>query len=261
MKNHKKYGILNVMVEHVKVSVIIPVYNGARYIKKAIDSALAQDVDLDVYVIDDCSTDDLSSVMTAYEGDPRVKLIRNEVNLGVASGRNKGVKLSDADYIAFLDADDWWEEGKLSVQLRAMKKTGAVLSSTARELMDPEGVSTGRTIGIRKKIELKDILKHNMISTSAVVVRRDVMMAHPMEHDDSHEDYIAWIGIIKEHGFAIGINRPYLKYRLSEGSKSRNKLKSAKMTFKVYRYCGYGVFSSLIHFITYAFNGVKKYYG
>ena len=249
------------MVEHVKVSVIIPVFNGARYIGKAIDSALAQDVDLDVFVIDDCSTDDLASVMAGYEKDPRVKLIHNETNSGVAASRNRGVSLSDADYIAFLDADDWWEEGKLAKQLSAMEKTGAVLSSTARELMDPAGVSTGRVIGIRKRIELKDILRHNMISTSAVVVKRDVMLAHPMEHDDSHEDYIAWIGIIKEHGFAIGLNKPYLKYRLSEGGKSRNKLKSARMTFRAYRYAGFGFFSSLVHFITYAFNGVKKYYG
>ena len=249
------------MVKKVKVSVIIPVYNGARYIKKAIDSVLAQDVELDIFVIDDCSTDDLDSVMAGYESDARINFIKNEQNLGVAVSRNKGVSLSDAEYIAFLDADDWWEEGKLSDQLEAMEIENAVLSSTSRELMDSEGVSTGRVIGIRKRIELKDILKHNMISTSAVVVRRDVMLAHPMEHDDSHEDYIAWIGIIKEHGFAIGIDKPYLKYRLSEGGKSRNKFKSAKMTFKVYRYCGYSVFSSLIHFITYAFNGVKKYYG
>ena len=250
-----------VMVGRVEVSVIIPVYNGARYIGKAIDSALAQDVALDVYVIDDCSTDDLKSVMAAYKDDPRVKLIHNESNLGVAAGRNRGVSMSDAEYIAFLDADDWWEEGKLKEQLAAMEAAGAVLSSTARELMDPEGVSTGRIIGIRKRIELKDILRHNMISTSATCVKRDVMLAHPMEHDDSHEDYIAWISIIKEHGFAIGIDKPYLKYRLSEGGKSRNKFKSARMTFKVYRYSGFGFFSSLIHFITYAFNGVKKYYG
>ncbi len=249
------------MVENAKVSVIIPVFNGARYIKKAIDSALKQDMTLDVYVIDDCSDDDLSEVIALYEGDSRVKYIRNDVNSGVAKSRNKGVSLSDAEYIAFLDADDWWEEGKLSEQISLMEREGAVLSSTARELMDPEGKSTGRVIGIKERIEYKDILRHNMISTSAVVVRRDAMLAHPMEHDDSHEDYIAWIGIIKEYGFAVGIDKPYLKYRLSEGGKSRNKFKSAKMTFRVYRYCGFSFFSSLLHFITYAFNGVKKYYG
>ena len=100
-----------------------------------------------------------------------------------------------------------------------------------------------------------------MCSSDLVVAKREALLRFPMEHDDSHEDYITWIKIIKEYGFAVGINRPYLKYRLSEGGKSRNKIKSAHMTYKVYRYAGFGVFRSIIYFIRYAYNGVKKYYG
>ena len=48
-----------------------------------------------------------------------------------------------------------------------------------------------------------------------------------MEHDDSHEDYITWLKVLRKYGYAVGIDKPYLKYRLSEGGKSRNKLKSA----------------------------------
>lgn len=243
------------------VSVIIPVYNGASTIGQAIDSALMQDVDLDIYVIDDCSTDDLAGAMEKYKDNPAVKLIRNKQNLGVAKSRNRGVTLSDAEYIAFLDADDIWREGKLKHQLKEMKKKDAVLSSTARELINADGTSRGRIIGIPERITYRDILKHNPLSTSAVVVKRAAMMRFPMEHDDSHEDYISWIRIIREYGFAIGIDEPYLLYRMSEGSKSGNKLKSARMHYRAYRYCGLGVGTSLIHFISYAFHGVKKYYG
>ncbi len=70
----------------------------------------------------------------------------------------------------------------------------------------------------------------------------------PMEHDDSHEDYITWLKILRKYGCAAGINKPYLKYRLSEGGKSRNKLKSAAMTYNVYRYAGYGRIRSCIFF-------------
>ena len=80
-----------------------------------------------------------------------------------------------------------------------------------------------------------------------------------MEHDDSHEDYITWLKILKKYGNAVGINKPYLKYRLSEGGKSRNKLKSAKMTYKVYRYSGFGRLKSLLFFASYALNGIWKY--
>ena len=249
------------MSETVRVSVIIPVYNGAAYIRRAIDSALKQDVELEVLVIDDGSTDDIDTVMQAYENEDRVTYLKNPENLGVAGTRNRGVSLSQAPYIAFLDADDWWEEGKLTKQLAAMEKAGAVLSSTGRELMSPDGTSTGRVIGLPARITMKEILKTNVISTSAVVARRAVLAAHPMEHDDSHEDYITWIRIIREHGFAIGIDEPYLLYRMSESSKSGNKLKSARMHYRAYRYCGLGVGTSLLHFISYAFHGVKKYYG
>ena len=82
----------------------------------------------------------------------------------------------------------------------------------------------------------------------------------PMEHDDSHEDYITWLKILRKYGCAAGINKPYLKYRLSEGGKSRNKLKSAAMTYNVYRYAGYGRIRSCIFFCSYAVHGIWKYF-
>ena len=248
------------MACEVRVSVVIPVFNGARYIKQAIDSALIQDVPLEVIVIDDCSTDDLHDVLSAYEDESRLRVYRNDTGLGVAKSRNRGVSLAQAEYVAFLDADDYWTEGKLKSQLEEMERTGAVISSTARELIRPDGTPVGRIIGIPERIEYRDILRTNPLSCSAVVARKDVLLEFPMEHDDSHEDYITWIRIIDKYGFAIGIDKPYLKYRLSEGGKSRNKFKSAKMQYKAYRYCGIGVCKSLIFFISYAINGFKKYY-
>ena len=127
--------------------------------------------------------------------------------------------------------------------------------------MQPDGSPAGRQISVREKITYQDLLKHNSISTSSVVVLREVMLRYPMEHDDSHEDYIAWLRIVREYGWCLGMNEPLLKYRLSQGSKSRNKWKSAAMTYKVYRYLGLNVFSSLCCFLSYAVHGVLKYYG
>lgn len=112
--------------------------------------------------------------------------------------------------------------------------------------MKADGSSTGRTIPVKEKITYRELLKHNSINCSSVILRRDVAREFPMEHDDSHEDYITWLKILRKYGCAAGINKPYLKYRLSEGGKSRNKLKSAAMTYNVYRYAGYGRFRSCI---------------
>lgn len=244
----------------VLVSVIMPAWNCAGTIGKAIDSVLVQDVPLELIVVNDTSPDDLDAVMKTYASDPRVRYVKNEHNLGASGSRNRGVALAKGSYVAFLDADDWWGEGKLKEQLQVLKETGYVLCSTGRELMHPDGSSTGRTIPVQEKISYADLLKHNCINCSSVLIEREAALSFPMEHDDSHEDYIMWLKVLKKYGYAVGINKPYLKCRLSEGGKSRNKLKSAAMTYKVYRYMGYGVLKSTAFFISYAVHGIWKYY-
>ena len=105
------------------VSVIIPAYNCAGTIGKAIDSALSQKVALEVIVIDDCSSDDLDFVMKKYQGIDNLNYIKNEKNLGAAKTRNKGVTLARGEYVAFLDGDDYWDEEKLQKQLIRMPNT------------------------------------------------------------------------------------------------------------------------------------------
>ncbi|MCI7814458.1 MAG: glycosyltransferase family 2 protein [Lachnospiraceae bacterium] len=241
------------------VSVVIPAYQCSHLIEKAIDSVLIQDVELEVLVIDDGSSDDLDQVMRQYEDDRRVRYIKNEKNMGVAATRNRGVRLAEGRYIAFLDADDWWAHGKLKHQLSAIRESDAVLCSTARELVTPEGKRTGRVISVPQKITYHMMLSHNCIACSSVLVKREVMMAVPMEHEDCHEDYLAWLKILREYGDGCGINEPLLKYRLSSAGKSGNKFHAAKMTWKVYQYMGFSAGQSMWCFIRYAFCGVGKY--
>ena len=241
------------------VSVIIPAYNCAGLISRAIESVLIQEVSLEIIVIDDGSGDNLEQVLETYRDNPAFSFIKNKTNLGAAGSRNKGVAMAKGRYVAFLDADDYWAAGKLKKQTDAMERTGCVLSCTARELMTPQGELTGRIIPVKEEITYRDLLHHNSINCSSVLLRREDALAFPMEHDDSHEDYITWLRILRKGGFAAGINRPYLKYRLSEGGKSRNKLKSAAMTYQVYRYVGYGPLKSLFFFVSYALHGIWKY--
>lgn len=242
------------------ISVVIPAYNCADVIGSAIDSALAQSVALEILVLDDGSSDELEAVMAGYEGNEAVRFAKNEKNLGAAATRNRGVSLARGKYVAFLDADDYWTEDKLSRQLARMEQTGCVLCCTARELMTPEGELTGKVIPVKEQISYRELLKHNSINCSSVLILTEVAREFPMHHDDSHEDYIMWLEVLRKYGFACGINEPLLKYRLSNSGKSGNKLHSAKMTYKVYRYMGFGVLKSMACFCSYAFHGVKKYF-
>ena len=98
-----------------RVSVIIPAYNGAAYISQAIESVLRQEgADLEVIVVDDGSTDETQRVLERYRADV-VSLYQE--NRGMASARNRGIHASSGQYLAFVDQDDYWLDGKLTAQL------------------------------------------------------------------------------------------------------------------------------------------------
>ena len=241
------------------ISVVMPAYRCAGTIGAAIDSVLCQNVDLELLVINDCSPESLEGALAPYRCDPRVRIIENERNMGAAQSRNRGVSLARGEYVAFLDSDDLWVPGKLEKQLRRLEETGMVLCATARELMSPEGELSGRVLPVKPVISYRELLKHNSIACSSVLMKRSVAQEHPMHHEDSHEDYIMWLEILGKYGSACGINEPLLRYRLSNTGKSGSKLHSAKMTFLVYRYMGFSLPKSLVCFASYALHGVTKY--
>lgn len=248
-------------MDELLVSVIIPVHNGTKYVCQAIDSALVQDVPLEILVIDDGSRDNLDQVMKRYQSEPRIRYLKNEKNIGVAATRNRGVSLARGNYIAFLDADDYWMKDKLKKQLALMKETNCVICSTARELMDMDGKLTGHIIPVKPQITYGNLLLSNRINCSSVVIRTEVAREFPMHNDDSHEDYLMWLEVLRKYRTACAVNEPLLKYRISETGKSGSKWQSAKMTFMVYRYMGFSWVRCILHFCSYALHGMMKYFG
>ena len=244
---------------NIQVSVVIPVYNCEKYIETALESVERQKTDWECIIIDDHSTDNTSYKIEPFLKDSRFKYVRNDRNMGVAAGRNLGVSMAEGKYIAFLDGDDYWMDDKLEKQYELMEANDAILSSTGRELMDENGELSGKVIGIPERVSYKMLLKGNVLNTSGVMVKRDVAVKYPMAEDHLHEDYIMWLSILKEYNEAFGINEPLLKYRVVKGSKSANKIKSAKMTYGVYRYIGLGRLKSMYYFCFYAVKGLLKY--
>ena len=246
------------------ISIIIPLHNAEKYILDALRSALIQDVDKEIIIIDDCSTDASLETVLDYvkknhdilKDKTRIIVRKNSENLGVAKTRNLGVDIARGEYVAYLDADDMWRSDKLKRQLDFIKEKKADICSASREMIDESGESEGRIIGIEKEeITLKDLKRSNHINCSAVLAKKELMKKHPMRHDkDAHEDYYVWLVAVKNGAKVCNINEPLLKYRNIKGSKSHNKLKAAIMTFKTYRYADYGFFKSLFMMPAYLIN-------
>ncbi len=247
-------------MSEIQVTVVMPAYNCERYIETAITSVLQQQVPLELIIVEDHSTDGTADVIRRFESDERVIYLHNEINAGVSESRNIGIRMARGKYIAFLDADDYWTKDKLERQVALMEDKKAVLSSTARELMDEEGKLSGKVIPVPDTMTYRDLLKSNRINTSGAMIRTEIAREFLMGQDHLHEDYILWLKVLKKYGMAYGLNEPMLKYRLMKQSKSGDKLKSAKMTWGVYRYMGLNWFQSLYYFMQYAVAGVKKYH-
>ncbi|NGM70458.1 glycosyltransferase [Natronolimnobius sp. AArcel1] len=106
-----------------RVSVVIPTYNRAPTLPRALESTLAQTIDdLEILVVDDGSTDDTASVLATYQDvDSRVRPVVHATNQGANVARNTGIEHARGEYIAFLDSDDEWHPEKLERQLAALE--------------------------------------------------------------------------------------------------------------------------------------------
>lgn len=107
------------------VSVIIPTYNREAVLPRAIRSVLSQDyTNIEVIVVDDCSTDGTQTVMSQFN-DPRIRLITHEQNRGAGATRNTGIQAAKGEIIAFQDSDDEWLDGKLTRQIEVLESAGS----------------------------------------------------------------------------------------------------------------------------------------
>ena len=113
------------MTDRPRVSVVIPTYERAGLVGRAVDSALAQTVeDVEVVVVDDGSTDG-TRARVEERADPRVRYLAHDDNRGVSAARNTGVEAARGEYVAFLDSDDEWLPRKLERQLSALDERGS----------------------------------------------------------------------------------------------------------------------------------------
>lgn len=177
------------MTTQKNISVVIPVYNRADTIIRAVNSALMQTYPVyEVIVVDDCSTDD-TAVLVEAVNDCRVRVIRNSINSGACKSRNIGIEASSGNFIALLDSDDEWLPGKLEKQVDALDACGAdvcvcrfkrIFTETTAVIEDPREVLPTTPFGFLPR---ETLVKNSIVSTQTILAKREVFESCPF--DDS----------------------------------------------------------------------------
>lgn len=221
------------------VSVIIPAYNAEKIVGFTLDSVINQTYkNLEIICVNDCAKDNTLNVLEEYaKRDKRIKVLSNEKNLGVAETRNNAFKAATGDYIAFVDADDIWHLEKIEKQLNLMLKKDYKLTYTSVQFIDNENNLTGQKFIVPEEVSFNKLLKQNVITLSSAMVSKDILKDRVFHDDHLHEDFIMWLEILKyDLDKAYGLKEILVNYRLTPGSKSRNKWKSLKMTYQTYKH-------------------------
>ncbi|MCK4735030.1 MAG: glycosyltransferase [Methanophagales archaeon] len=195
----------------VKVSIIIPVYNGERYISEAIDSVLNQTYrDFEIIVIDDGSKDNTSNILRMYGEKIRWK---SQENKGPASAKKIGTSMTEGEYITYLDSDDMFLPDKLKQQVDYLDKhpeVGLVYSDYYQ--VDEKGKITKLISCNKKNVPL---IQQNYVPTSGVMCRRECFDNVGVFDESLGGDYDwdMWLRISEKYPIYC-IPKPLFKYRV-----------------------------------------------
>jgi len=209
-----------------RVTVLMPVYNAERYLRPALESILAQTFgDFEFLIINDGSSDGSRKVIESYT-DPRIKLVDNPHNMGLAKTLNQGLSLAAGDLIARQDADDMSYPDRLRQQVEFLDShPETALVGTQARIIDVEGRPTGLSYYDRccehESIRW-DLLFGNSFTHTSVMFRRKIVAGEMGGYDESfiyEQDYDLWSRIASRHG-VMNIPLTLVDYRIHPFSMS-----------------------------------------
>jgi hypothetical protein len=203
-----------------KVTVLMPVYNGAPYLSDAISSILGQTfTDFEFIIINDGSTDNSIDIIKTF-ADPRICLVQNNGNLGLVISLNKGLMLARGEYIARMDADDISRPERLACQVKFMDENPlvGVCGSWVKYFGKTDNSNIWKLPETSDEIRCWQFYTVGVAHPS-VMMRRQLFSEHGLLYDPNYrhiEDYELWGRAIKQMNFA-NIQKVLLDYRISSG--------------------------------------------
>lgn len=221
-----------------KVSIVIPTYNSAPFIKESVESALGQNYsNKEIIVVDDGSTDNTREILFRYTKNKKIKCIHQKRS-GAAAARNTGIRQATGEFVAFLDADDIWLPEKLEKQLPLFgdSEVGLVYSDMAFFGAESKFRVFSEMAGKFFKGQIvKQLLENNFIPTSSVVARKsEVDKAGGFNENLAiGEDYFLWL-VIANLSKIDFVPEQLVMYRIHRDQISKSRKSSYKNLSKLY---------------------------
>lgn len=227
--------------EQPLVSIIMPTYNHAKFIGKAIESALNQTYqNFELVIIDNYSEDETEKIVASYE-DNRIVYLKFRNNGIIAVSRNHGIKHSHGDYIAFLDSDDIWLPEKLGKGIRVLessKDTGMVY---ARFLTIEGNTISERVLPKKGKHEngyiFKSLYVRSFIACSSVIINKSII--NQVGIFDTSRELIAaedtdlWLRIALKYKVKCTDDSPLLLYRIQPQGISHGHVQKLRQSLRI----------------------------
>ena len=219
------------------ISIIIPYHRKRIFFKETIESINKQSYrNFEVIIIyDDIDKSELNYVKKIIGNFKfKKKLIINNKIIGAGLSRNKGIKVSKGEYIAFCDADDLWDKDKLKLQLDFMKKEKILFSHSSYFIIDYASKKIGN-LKVPKYISYNQLIKSCDIGLSTVMISQMLTKKNLFSNLKTKEDYLLWIKLIKYLKNFKSINKNLVYWRYLKNSLSSSNVQKLNDAFKLYK--------------------------
>lgn len=187
-------------MNNILVSVIIPVYNVAQYVKQCLQSVLDQSYDnIEIIVIDDCGTDDsiaiVESIKEKYQGEKTIKILHHDHNRGLSAARNTGIKEAKGEWVYFLDSDDWISPDCIEILVKTATQTDGIEMAVA-DYEASDGMRVPGNMLLDDGVYTKDIYKFfineqfytpvwNKLVKKEFIISRSLLFEEGLIHEDN----------------------------------------------------------------------------
>lgn len=214
------------------ISIIIPCYNGEKFIREAIESVFNQSYEnWELIIVDDGSIDKSKDIVRQYIRDKRVKLVENECNKGIPKTKNRGLLIAKGEYVAFLDQDDIWMRHKLESQLRLFEQDDEVGLVCTGMIFTDENMKSRDIFNGFDDVDQQKLLKNlylSPINSSSLMMVKQECFSRAGTFD---EDIKGW----DDYEFLMRIATKFrIKYIRRPLVKKRVHSKSAQLTPTVF---------------------------